>query len=53
MYKVGLIVLNYNSADDTIKCVKKLNSFNKSYHIIVVDNCSTDNSLDKIRSELN
>lgn len=52
MYKVGLIILNYNSADDTISCVKKLNSFNKEYQIIVVDNCSTDNSLDMIRSEL-
>lgn len=52
MYKVGLIVLNYNSADDTISCVKRLSSFNKAYQIIVVDNCSTDNSLDKIKSEL-
>lgn len=52
MYKVGLVVLNYNSADDTISCVKRLNSFNKAYHIIVVDNCSTDNSLDRIRAEL-
>lgn len=45
---LALIILNYNSADDTITCVRKLIEFEEQYHIIVVDNQSTDNSLMKI-----
>ena len=45
---LALIILNYNSADDTITCVRKLIEFEEPYHIIVVDNQSTDNSLMKI-----
>lgn len=52
MYKIGLVILNYNSADDTIDCVKRLISFGKTYRIIVVDNCSTDDSASKIADEL-
>lgn len=44
MINIGLIILNYNSAYNTINCVKQLLSFNESYHILVVDNCSTDDS---------
>lgn len=52
MHNIGLVVLNYNSAEDTIYCAKKLASFDKGYHIIVVDNQSTDGSLMKIKAEL-
>lgn len=52
VYRIALVVLNYNSAEDTIKCVERLVSFNKGYQIIVVDNCSTDNSAEKIKSNL-
>ena len=52
MNNVGLVVLNYNSFEDTIYCVKKLASFDKGYHIIVVDNHSTDESVIKIETEL-
>lgn len=52
MWDLGLIILNYNSAEDTLRCVGQLVSFRKNYHIIVVDNCSTDDSLQRIRSEL-
>lgn len=45
---LALIILNYNSADDTITCVRKLMEFEEPYHIIVVDNQSTDDSLMKI-----
>ncbi len=45
---LALIILNYNSADDTIICVRKLIEFDEPYHIIIVDNQSTDNSLMKI-----
>jgi GT2 family glycosyltransferase len=48
MEKIGLVVLNYNSSDDTITCVNRLLSFNKGYHIIIVDNNSADDSVAKI-----
>lgn len=42
---VGVIVLNFNTADDAIKCVESVKSVTEtSYRIYVVDNCSTDNS---------
>lgn len=47
---LALIILNYNSADDTITCVRKLMEFEEQYHIIIVDNQSTDDSLVKITS---
>lgn len=49
MYNISIIVLNYNSTEDTISCVNKINSFAGGYHIIVVDNCSPDNSFDIIK----
>ncbi|WP_423832267.1 glycosyltransferase [Streptococcus equinus] len=48
MDKLALIILNYNSSEDTISCVEKLISINEEYHIIIVDNQSTDNSLIEI-----
>lgn len=47
---LGLIILNYNSADDTIYCVSNLLEFQESYKIIIVDNCSTDNSYEVLQS---
>ncbi len=48
MENIGLVVLNYNSSGDTIACVNRLLSFNKGYHIIIVDNNSADDSVSKI-----
>ncbi|MDA5388289.1 glycosyltransferase family 2 protein [Loigolactobacillus backii] len=45
MKKVGIIILNYNNARATIKCVQNVASINyDNYFIVVVDNNSTDNS---------
>lgn len=52
MYNIAIIILNYNSADDTVSCVDRINSFGGNYHIVVVDNCSTDNSLEIIKRKL-
>lgn len=42
---VGVIVLNFNTADDVIKCVGSIRQFTKTaYQLYIVDNCSTDNS---------
>lgn len=52
MNDLALVILNYNSFDDTISCAKRLLSFGKDYHIIVVDNCSTDNSYVMLKEAL-
>ncbi len=49
---VYIILLNYNGVKDTIDCISsiKKNNYN-SYRIVVVDNASTDNSLEILRKE--
>ena len=44
LHDLSLVILNYNSAGDTLFCVEKLLSFRSDFHIIVVDNLSTDDS---------
>lgn len=53
MKKVIIVVLNYNSYEDTIECVNSLLALNYSnYQIIIIDNNSTDNSVNKIKNFL-
>lgn len=45
--KTGIIILNYNSCDDTINCVNSVFNFSdekRFFEIYVVDNASTDES---------
>ena len=42
--KTGIVVLNYNDAQETINFVNEINSFKVLDYICVVDNCSTDDS---------
>ena len=49
MDKLGLIVLNYNSFNDTIVCVDRLLKFQEAYKIVIVDNQSPDGSYDKLK----
>lgn len=43
---IGIIILNYNNAGQTISCVESIRKFNSaSCRTVVVDNCSTDDSL--------
>lgn len=50
MDDVAIIILNWNGWKDTIECLKSLNNLNyKNYEVIVVDNGSTDNSVEKIK----
>ncbi len=44
----ALIVLNYNDADRTASLVKKISGYRSLTHIIIVDNCSTDDSFEKL-----
>jgi len=49
--KVAIIVLNWNGWRDTIECLESLQRLTyPNYQIIVVDNGSTDDSVEKIRS---
>lgn len=51
--KIAVVVLNYNNAPDTIECVKSLAAHEgQSCLIIIVDNSSTDNSVEEIRRGL-
>lgn len=51
--KVLISILNWNNAESTIKCVKSVQKSNyKNYTIIVIDNNSTDNSLEKFKTKI-
>lgn len=46
-YKIGIIVPNYNNEKWIEKCLKSIiNQTYRNYQIIVIDDCSTDNSID-------
>lgn len=48
--KVSIIILNYNQPQLTIDCLKSLSKLEyKNYEVILVDNGSTDNSVEKIK----
>lgn len=50
---VSIVVLNYNRPRDTVECVASLQRMPyKTYRILVVDNCSTDDSFDLLRKSL-
>lgn len=52
MYKVVCVVCNYNKEDFVVECVRSLKEQTLSeVHIIVVDNASKDDSVDKLREK--
>lgn len=48
----GIVILNYNDARNTIDCVKRNSKINAFSKIIVVDNCSTDDSVELFHKEI-
>ncbi|MEG2289471.1 MAG: glycosyltransferase family 2 protein [Clostridium sp.] len=51
--KVYIILLNYKGYEDTMECIKSLESITyKNYKIVIVDNNSPDDSYSKISKEL-
>ena len=49
MSKVGIILVNYNGFNDTIKCIESLSQITyPEYAIIVVDNNSSDDSYEQL-----
>lgn len=50
MHSVCIVALNYNGWEDTIECLSSLRELEyPSFHIIVVDNGSTNGSLEKMK----
>lgn len=48
--KVSIIILNWNGWEDTIECLESLYQINyPNYNVIVVDNASKNESIEKIR----
>lgn len=47
--KTGIVVLNYNDANDTISFVEKVSTYDTIDKICVVDNCSTDDSVQRLK----
>lgn len=48
---VGVIILNFNTANDVLACVKSVKEKTSTdYKIYIVDNCSTDNSAEVIKN---
>jgi hypothetical protein len=51
---VAIILLNWNSYDHTNECLESLNRCTyKNFKTIVVDNASTDDSLEKLKNKFN
>jgi hypothetical protein len=49
--RLGVVILNYNDSDSTISLINKISEYRVIDDIVVVDNCSSDNSY-SILSEL-
>ena len=49
--EITIAFLNYNTPDDLIRAIESVNeaAVGVDYHITVIDNCSTDNSVEKLR----
>ena len=47
---VAIILVNYNGYQDTAECIQSLSRIEyEEYEVIVVDNCSTDNSYENLQ----
>jgi GT2 family glycosyltransferase len=50
---VYIIILNYNGWENTLECIESIKNIDYvSYKIIIVDNCSTDNSMEELNKKL-
>lgn len=54
MPTVGIVLVNYKTADLAIECIRSLNNERESnrFRVIIVDNDSQDNSFDKMASSI-
>ncbi len=47
--KTGIVILNYNDADNTIKMLQQIKDYSCLSKIVVVDNCSKDDSVLRLK----
>lgn len=45
----AIVILNWNGADDTIQCLESLEHVRGSFFVVIADNGSTDDSVERIR----
>lgn len=46
-HNLGIVILNYNTPNDVEKCINSIRRYcTESFRIYLVDNCSTDNSVE-------
>lgn len=45
----AIVILNWNGADDTIRCLESLEHVRGSFFVVIADNGSTDDSVERIR----
>lgn len=50
MLKSGIVILNYNDASTTKHLVKMIEEYESINNIVIVDNCSTDNSYNILKN---
>ena len=48
--KTSCVILNYNDAQTVIEQVKRIYQYSSLDYIVVVDNCSTDNSWEELQA---
>lgn len=46
---IAIVILNWNGADDTLACLESLSRVNEPHFVVVADNNSKDNSVEKIQ----
>lgn len=46
----AIIVLNYNDIKTVKQFVEHIKPYGKNYHVVIVDNCSTDGSFEELRT---
>jgi len=46
------VILNYNDAEETLRLLEDIRCYSEIDHIVVVDNQSTDDSLEKLKCHL-
>ena len=53
MKKLGFIIVNYNDLDNTLKLINNIKDYKSINKIVVVDNASTDNSVEELSNNKN
>ncbi len=51
--KVSIILVNYNTTNDAIECIKSLSYIDyRNYEVIIVDNASRATEVDKLKKNI-